>query len=152
MHIWRSNAHILKKLINRRTDEWIVPLLYFCFRGKALTFHPNTFDLDSTVHALANLLSSSWLNRDISILELESFLEGGFSVSHQCRNPFYSLLDRWLPVSAWTPPVMEDRREQEADCFSLEAVLMIRNIFNWVELDSAVSVRILHVSKNGKHN
>ena len=33
-------------------------------------------------------------------------------------------------VSARTPPAMEDRREQEADCFILEAVLMIRNIFN----------------------
>lgn len=61
-----------------------------------LIFYPSNFDLYSPIHVSAHFPLFFWLNRSISILRLEGFLEGGFSATHQCRNPFYNILDRWL--------------------------------------------------------
>lgn len=65
--------------------------------GKTLILHLRNFDLDSPVHVSVCFLLLSWFNKGIiSVSELEVFLEGGFSASRQCGNPFYSILDRWL--------------------------------------------------------
>lgn len=65
--------------------------------GKTLILHLSDSDLDSPIHVSVYFLLFSWFNKGIiSVSELEVFLEGGFSASHQRGNAFYSILGRWL--------------------------------------------------------
>lgn len=137
--------------MDQRTKDWIMLHLLPSER-KTLIFYPSNFDLYSPIHSSAYLPLSPWLNRGISILKLEGFLEGGFSAFHQCRNPFYSILDRWLASLCMNTSSDGRQRRTGGGLLYFGSSSDDWKCFQWIELDSAMSVRILHVASSKRQN